>query len=155
MSLRHESRFPHQRSTVTHSTWSHHTIQSKRTLLLRQKNRSSTSPTHDLSCSSVRIHIRWPGLSTGDGHISDNTHPNTHTPTQRERRVHLTCHTPSSVTSCLGKDTCPPMSRAGKVYTTSARIRAACVDTVLNGGKTMIPARVVASPDPSAADVRR
>jgi hypothetical protein len=69
---------------ATHSTWSHHTIQSNQTLLLRQENRSCTSPTHDLSCSSVWINIRWSGFSTGDGHVTDNKHQHTHTPTQRD-----------------------------------------------------------------------
>ena len=48
------------------------------------------------------------------------------------------------------------MFRAGKVHTTcSARIQAACVDTVLNGGNTMLAPRAVVSPDASDAETRR
>ncbi len=80
----------------------------------------------------------------------------TYTPTQRERRVHITCHTPSCPTDCPVRDTCPTMSRADAVNTTSSeRIRSACVVTVLNRGKTILPDRVVVSENPSDTDARQ
>ncbi len=75
-------RCPHQKSITTRSTWRHHPFQSKQTVILLQTNRSCTTPTHDLFCSDVS------GMRVGHRNVSENTdQTNTHTSTQRERRV--------------------------------------------------------------------